>query len=125
MEKLEDSVLSIRALNEYRRAYAEARLKLLRAEEMYAAENGGKWHPGSPLALNLSLADVAREFIVLAERPLTYLQIRSEFQMNFVPFTEGKLKKALRQAIKGPALQRLNTSDLSKKIDEDDLFDKR
>jgi hypothetical protein len=120
-----DKVLSVEALNSYRKAYAAARIKLLRAEELFASENGGKWHPGSPLALNLSLADVAREFIVVAERPLTYIQIRSEFEKNYVPFTEGKLKKALRQAIKGPAMRRLNTRDLLKKIEDDDVFDKR
>jgi hypothetical protein len=43
--------------------------------------------------------------------------------LNEVQFEEGKLKKALRQAIKGPALRRVNSDDLGKEIEDEDVFE--
>lgn len=117
-------VVTEQVVNDYRRRYLEARRQLARAEGMFEAEHGRK-HPGSPLLVgnNQSLADIVRIFIQDAGQPLTYKQIKGKFMVNEVEFDEGKLKKALRQAIKGPALRRVNSDDLGKEIEDEDLFD--
>lgn len=114
---------SVHELNALRRDYLEAKRKLLAAETMYEASTGKK-HPGSPL-VHGSLADIARDFILDLGHPLTYIQIRSLFQLNYVPFTESALKKALKQASKGPAMVRLNTDDVEKSVEAHDEFDAR
>jgi hypothetical protein len=107
----------------FRNDYLDAKRRLQSIEDDYAAAHNGRRYPGSPLVTNTSLADVARDFILQEGHDLTFLQIKSMFVRYRVQFDEGNLKKALKQAIKGPALKRTNSRDPFKKIEDEDVFD--
>lgn len=114
--------ITVEELSQFRRRFLDAKRQLAAAEDLYAAAFGRR-HPGSPLVTNTSLADIAVEFIKDAGHGLTYLQIKSLFTLNYVEFDDGRLKKALRHAIRGPALKRTTATDPSGEVSDEDVFD--
>lgn len=121
MDHKEQPQITIEELNQFRRRFLDAKRQLAAAEALFFASYGRK-HPGSPLVTNTSLADIAIEFIRDKGYGLTYKELRAMFTLNYIEFDEGKLKKALRHAIRGPALQRTHCADPDK-VSDDDVFD--